>query len=263
MFTYGEKGKQPLTYAIWQTQGRTLMISTCIARLHKHRLSGFLILLLSGSLLLASCGAASQSSGGDSGDDYSGHASLSGTIAVSSGDLSKLGETDSGSVSSLSSKLSSISSKLMTEEESTVLNSGTAVLFEVQNDGTIVKTGVTTPVVDGGYNFQNIADDKKYIVRIVTVGEDAYGNKQLLQMDSFADITAGSTSAIADVTEKTGLVANYIVEKVIKTSGANFDKEMSTELYETALTAINDKLGSGDLIRTSPVKAITVGGRYL
>ena len=234
------------------------MISTCTARLHKHRLSGFLILLLSGSLFLASCGAASQSSGGsDSDEDYSGTASLSGTIVVSSGDLSQLGETNSQPSSSLSAKLSRVSSKLMSDEDNTVLSSGTAVLFEVKDDGSIVETGVTTPVVDGSYNFENIADGKKYIVRIVKVGEDAYGNKQLLKMDSFADIPDGVTTATADVTEKTGMVANYIVEKVIKTSGASFDKDMSTALYDKALEAVNDKLGSGDLIRISPVEAIS------
>jgi hypothetical protein len=200
--------------------------------------------------------------GGSGGGSVSGSSTISGQVVVSQDDLLQI-QSSSGSASSIKIasvggkklKISAIEAKSI--DDPTELSSGVAVLYEVKLDGSVENTGVTTSVVNGSYTFSNIADGKKYVVGIVATGKDLNGGDNVLKMNAFVNVPSGTSLATTNVTEKSTLIANYIVEKVVKVGGDSFGKDLSTELANKALTTVNTKLEDGSIKRISPVSALT------
>ena len=215
------------------------------------RFCGRVVLLCGLCLSLAACGSKAGSSSGEG--SYSGASSISGTVVVSASDLSKLGQSSTSSLGlhSLKSQLGDVEIREISSP--TVLQEGTAYLYEVKSDGSIVYTGKTTSVVDGQYTFSGIKDGIKYLVSIRAQGEDSLGVKQALKMDAFVDLKSGVALVSGNATEKTSVVARYMVDKVVKVGGNKFDSDTAKVMATTALDAVNAGLSDGSIPRVSSV----------
>ncbi|MGE4169239.1 MAG: hypothetical protein AB7F28_00780 [Candidatus Margulisiibacteriota bacterium] len=210
-------------------------------------------------LALGGCGKASESTTSTtSTTSYAGATTLSGYVIASAQDQSQVGITNPvSSISSLSSskRLSQAFTKHLSDIST--LSDGTAILYEIGSDGTVIPTGITANVVDGAYEFKNIADGKKYVVGIVKTGTDSSGAQNVLRMDTYVNVKSGETAVSANVSEKTRAIVDYVVEKVAKGNGNKFSGDLSDELTQKITDTINSKLSSGEIQRVSPVKPTT------
>lgn len=227
------------------------------------KFSSTLFLVIFGFIFtISGCGNLSQLSDSSSGSSnqgnksaYLGTSSISGQVVVSEDDLAKISQSSGMNTQSLRAKALKA---LSADEETGIsnpqsLSSGVAYLYEVLSDGTVSYTGITTNVQEGTYIFPNIMSGKKYVVSIKANGRDSLGNKNELKMDAFVDLKSGSSAAVSNVTEKSSIVTNYILEKVVKVGGNQFNTDTSQQVASKALDVVNTLLGDGSLRRLSPV----------
>lgn len=225
--------------------------------------------------LVAACssggGGGSSSGGGGGTNPYLGTASLTGSVAVSQSDVAKVLSNDptsslrSASVKTLSkaqikAKLAKIRPCLIKalESDTTVLDEGTARLFEVKSDGTTKPTGVSTSVTDGEYTFEDIKDGVNYMVEVYKIGFDSSGKKNIVRQTAYAPVPEGATTVTQDVTPKTGVILNFIISKIVEvTKDTNIEQSLLNTIIEAVANAITTLIESGAITIESRVDTFT------
>ena len=221
--------------------------------------------------LTLGCGstASSTSSSSSATSSYSGIATLSGTATAASNDLASVqSSTSNARLGMLHSQAFSTLGRLALNELSpaaaeteVAIDSGTARLYEIKDDGSFVDTELETEVKNGAYAFKNLADGKKYMVKVYKTGVDSNGNQTLLVVKAYAGIDKGATSASSNVTSESGIVANYIVQNLItEAKSTSISEDKMKEIITAANTAKDEAIKDGSLSKESAVSVMAAKG---
>jgi hypothetical protein len=167
----------------------------------------------------------------------------------------------------------------------TVLDAGIARLYYVKPDGTKVDTKMSSPVVNGVYEFANIKEGRRYIVEITKFGYDAQGNRKKIRQKAFANVPASASAArigaqaqlqitvTVPVTPKTSAIAEFVTNAITKHFKSIVEKheeegtlsaddarvlEASLDIIvEAAVNTVNDLIEEGVLQIDSKVSETT------
>jgi hypothetical protein len=247
-----------------------------------------IFVVLSLFVVLVSCGAASSgggsgSSGGgsstgdddSSGDDsgsgtYVGTSSLSGKVYASKSDLSKV-YTDDNSIAGIKMQSQSIKYKAqfnkdkktmfttLAAESSSLLPDGEAELYVILNDGSMHSTGFTSPILNGDYSFENIDDDRRYVVVVRKQGETESGSAKLLEQSAFVYIPPYATNINKEVTESTAYIVAAIIERVrVGAASEDIDLEQLNNTLAIIAQVLTDSITNGEIVVGTRVREIEV-----
>ncbi len=224
---------------------------------------GLAVLSLSAILALTGCSSSSDSSSGDSSSttteesavtpdfttsdevDYSGSATISGTV-----DTSSVAEARSAGVQPVLLSRASASEKVK--------------LYVVDEGGAQLDTGKECTISGSDYSCPNVKDDQDYIVRYV---KDLGGGK-VLEMKSTASIAANATAPIAPI--KIDPVSTYIAETIIaaveeaitgvtESVSATIVADIIKSVKAAVVTAVQTLVSSGAIEIPSPVVELEEG----
>ena len=213
-------------------------------------------------------GSSSSSSGSsDSSTSYVGSSSISGTVSVQQSDASQLSyNSDGTSASSQSISVTSVQKALSTIKpnvisalsDQTIMADGLVKVYAISATGNYIDTGVTaTTNSSGAYKLENLKDGIKYMVEAIKIGYDKNGKKNAIRQKSFANIKSGASSTTSDVSQKTGKVLEYIIEKLVKIANSlDLDDSIVDILITTVTDTITQLITSGTLKIDSSVTPI-------
>ncbi len=197
---------------------------------------------------LISCGGASSSSP----SAETGTGLISGVAYIGGSDLAQVQSSDEssasrimgGSFSLLSteafmSKLSPLSTDELDREEvknianPTRMDGGTAKLYRVDSDGSVVAVATSDVSSTGTFSFPDLAKNKVYLIHLFKEGSDFNGNPKILVIKGIAFLPENSNTATVLISPKTSIIAELIIDFVKNSKGDYTQADLNTFIATT------------------------------